>query len=99
MKSLAAILMMLFSTAALADRAPEEIYPKTCVTCHAAGVANAPKTGDAALWKPRLDAKGIDGLVQSVTNGLNAMPPRGMCMDCTPAEYKALIEYMMKPAS
>ena len=32
-------------------------------------------------------------------NGLNAMPPKGMCFDCTDDEYKALIEYMAKPAS
>jgi cytochrome c5 len=54
---------------------------------------------DAAAWKVRFDAKGIDGLVQSATNGLNAMPPRAMCNDCTPGEYKALIEFMMKPAA
>lgn len=84
------------SSLAMADRAPGEIYPKACAVCHAAGVANAPKLGDAAAWKTRLDAKGIDGLVQSVNNGLNAMPPKGMCMDCTPGEYKAVIEYMIK---
>jgi cytochrome c5 len=99
MKTLVASALMLFSAVALADRSVDELYPKTCSVCHAAGVANAPKTHDEALWKPRLDAKGMDGMVQSVTNGLNAMPPRGMCMDCTPTEYKALIEFMMKPAS
>ena len=98
MKTLLASALMLVSSLALADRSVDELYPKTCSVCHAAGVANAPKAHDAALWQPRIDAKGMDGLVLSVTNGLNAMPPRGMCMDCTPGEYKALIEYMMKPA-
>jgi cytochrome c5 len=64
-----------------------------------AGVAGAPKAHDEAMWKPRVDAKGIDGLLNSVNNGLNAMPPKGMCMDCTPGEYKALIEFMIKPAA
>jgi len=33
-------------------------------------------------------------LVASVEKGLNAMPPKGMCFDCSADEYKALIEYM-----
>ena len=51
--------------------------------------------GDAA-WEPRM-AKGMDTLVASVTNGFNAMPPRGMCMDCTAEDYKAIIEWMSTP--
>ena len=55
------------------------------------------KTGDEAAWDPRL-AKGMDALLVSVNNGLNAMPPKGMCFDCTDEDYTALIEYMSKPA-
>jgi cytochrome c5 len=54
-------------------------------------------TGDAAAWAPRL-AKGMEALLVSVNNGLNAMPPKGMCFDCTDADYTALIEYMSTPA-
>lgn len=99
MNKFALAAMMFFASAAYADRTPEELYPTRCAACHNAGLLNAPKLHDAAAWKPRFDAKGIDGLVQSATNGLNAMPPRAMCPDCTPTEYKALIEYMMKPAA
>ncbi|MFZ5697555.1 MAG: c-type cytochrome [Pseudomonadota bacterium] len=67
-------------------------YDKTCTFCHATGAAGAPKTGDAAAWKPRL-AKGDAALLKSVKNGFNAMPPKGMCNDCTDADYKALIQY------
>ncbi len=77
-----------------ADPAVVERYNKTCAICHTSGVANAPKFGDAAQWQPRL-AKGTDALVASVKNGLNAMPPKGMCMDCSDADYKALIDYMV----
>ena len=63
------------------------------MVCHSAGAAGAPKTGDATAWKPRMD-KGMDALVASVDKGMGAMPPKGMCFDCTPDEYKALIEYM-----
>lgn len=99
MKKLAIAALLLGSVAAHADRAPTEIYPTSCGVCHAAGVANAPKFGDAAAWAAREEAKGgVDALVESVKTGLNAMPPRGMCNDCTDGEYKALIEYMKKGA-
>lgn len=68
-------------------------YDKSCTFCHATGAAGAPKLGDAAAWKPRL-AKGQDALLKSVKGGLNAMPAKGMCNDCTDAEYKALIQYI-----
>ena len=94
-KIFAAVLM--FSAAGAIAGPDMDKYNKSCGVCHANGTANAPKTGDAAAWEPRM-AKGMDALVQSVTNGLNAMPPKGMCFDCTDDEYKALIEYMAKPA-
>ena len=72
MKKLLVAAMLFGSAAAYADRSVDELYPRTCGVCHAAAVAGAPKTGDAAAWQPRVDAKGMDGLVQSVTNGLNA---------------------------
>lgn len=76
-------------------RSGEEIYKATCVTCHAAGIANAPKFGDAAAWGPRID-KGMDTLYTSVINGLNAMPPKGMCMDCSEDELKTAVDYMVE---
>lgn len=81
---------------ASADQAVVDRYNKACVVCHAAGVANAPKFGSAEDWRPRL-AKGVDKLVISIKSGLGAMPPRGMCADCSDADYKALIAYMSTP--
>ena len=98
MTRLAVAALMLVSSVAMADRPVAELYPRTCGVCHMAGVAGAPKEHDVAAWKARFDAKGMEGLMNSVNNGLNAMPPKGMCMDCTPGEYTALIEFMMKPA-
>ena len=96
MKKLFAIVSMVAATCAMA--APDMAkYDKSCKVCHASGAAGAPKTGDAAAWEPRM-SKGMDVLVQSVNNGLNAMPPKGMCFDCSDDEYKALIEYMAAPA-
>lgn len=96
MKKLLAVILTLSAASAMA--APDmEKYARSCQICHASGAANAPKTADAAAWEPRL-AKGMDVLVQSVNNGLNAMPPKGMCMDCSDDEIQALIEYMATPA-
>lgn len=72
-------------------------YNKSCGVCHNAGAAGAPKVGDVAAWAPRM-AKGMDALIASVTKGMGAMPPRGMCFDCSTDDYKALIEYMAGPA-
>jgi len=71
-------------------------YNRSCISCHASGVANAPKAFVESDWKPRL-AKGVDVLLANVKKGINAMPPKGMCMDCTDADYRALIAYMSKP--
>lgn len=96
-KMIAGFALALVSSVALAaDQAVVDRYNKACAVCHASGVANAPKLGSVEDWKPRL-AKGVDKLVLSVKNGLNAMPPRGMCSDCTDADYKALIQYMSAP--
>lgn len=73
----------------------EAVYSKTCVSCHAAGVAGAPKTHDAAAWESRL-AGGMDAMVKSAIAGKGAMPPKGLCMDCSDADIKAAIEFMVK---
>jgi len=70
-------------------------YNQSCMACHAAGVAGAPKSFDAAAWAPRLKT-GMDALVASVTNGKGAMPPKGLCMDCSADQFKQLINYMSK---
>lgn len=96
MNKLLAVVLTLFAFGASAE-VPMDKYNKSCAICHASGAANAPKTGDAEAWAPRM-AKGMEVLVASVNNGLNAMPPKGMCFDCSDEDYKALIEYMAKPA-
>jgi cytochrome c5 len=71
----------------------EQRYASACATCHAGGMAGAPKRGDAAAWAPRL-RQGEAALLQHVKNGIRAMPPKGLCNDCTDAEFRALITYM-----
>ena len=57
------------------ERTGEQVYASTCSACHAAGVAGAHTFGDATAWEPII-AKGFEHLLQSVINGLGAMPPR-----------------------
>ncbi len=73
----------------------EAKYQQTCFACHGSGAAGAPKTGDKAAWEPRL-ALGIETLIKSVKNGKGAMPPGGLCMDCSDEQYQALIDFMSK---
>lgn len=76
-------------------RSGQEIYQASCFACHGTGAAGAPVVGDAAAWGPRA-AKGIDGLMNSALNGLNAMPPRGTCGNCSDDDLKAAVEYMVE---
>ena len=76
-----------------ASEAPPQ-YASSCGACHMAGAAGAPKSGDTEAWAARLNAKGMDGLVASVRNGLNAMPPGGLCNSCSDEDHVALISYM-----
>jgi len=70
------------------------VYDKVCHVCHAAGVAGAPKPGDKEAWAPRIK-QGMNTLVQSVTNGKGAMPPKAGMPALTDAELRAGVEFMV----
>ncbi len=53
-----------------------QVYAAQCTACHAAGVANAPKLGDAAAWAPRLKT-GYEALLASSLKGKGAMGAQG----------------------
>lgn len=91
---IAAAAMLLTPAAAMAERSGEEVYNTKCSVCHVAGVAGAPKFGDAAAWAPRAE-KGIDALLATSLTGIRAMPPKGTCMDCSDTEMKSAIQYML----
>ena len=64
-----------------------------CAGCHVAGVANAPKIGDAAAWQERAD-KGLEALTRSVIDGMGAMPARGGS-NLADEEVPTAIRYLM----
>ena len=82
-------------SASSGPREPADIYNTYCTACHASGVAGAPVTGDAAAWEPRI-AQGIETVYNHAINGLNAMPPKGTCADCSDDEIKAVVDYMLE---
>jgi cytochrome c5 len=54
-------------------RSGEEVFKAQCTACHTAGVAGAPKFGDAGAWAPRI-ASGLPTLINSALKGKGAMP-------------------------
>lgn len=73
-------------------------YTQYCSVCHQAGVAGAPKFRNEEDWKPRL-TKGIDALVASAIKGINAMPAKGTCQQCSEKDIKEAVEYMLPEKS
>ena len=70
-------------------------YEQYCVVCHHDGVAGAPKFRDDTDWKPRLLKQNIDSLTATALKGMNAMPVKGTCQECSDADIKAAIQYMV----
>jgi cytochrome c5 len=77
---------------AAATAAPS-VYAQTCSTCHALGIAGAPKVGDKAAWAPRI-AQGLDVLTGNAIKGKGAMPPKGGS-SASDADVKAVVTYMV----
>ena len=74
------------------------IYDKVCVACHSAGIAGAPKFGDAKDWAARIKA-GMDTLYESAIKGkAPAMPAKGGATDVSDADIKAAVDYMVAAA-
>jgi cytochrome c5 len=78
-------------------RSADQIVKTTCATCHQAGVANAPKFGDAAAWAPRIKT-GLNTMVQSVIKGKGAMPPKAGDASLTDAEIHNAVVLMANQA-
>lgn len=76
-----------------AQKSGDEVYKAVCMTCHQAGVANAPKLGDKVEWK-KLLATGQAQLTRSATAGVRAMPPRGGNPDLSDLEVARAVTYM-----
>ena len=76
----------------------QQVYQATCVVCHDAGIAGAPKLGDKGEWAKRI-AKGLDTLYASAVNGVQgtagAMPAKGGNPALSNAEVKSAVDYIV----
>jgi cytochrome c5 len=80
--------------AASAFASGEDTYKAVCASCHAKGVANAPKVGDKAKWAP-LIAEGQVTLTAHGYVGVRAMPPKGGKPDLSVADFSAAVNHMV----
>lgn len=75
----------------------EQVYNATCSACHGAAIAGAHKFGDATAWAPII-AKGFEPLLQSVINGLGAMPARAGNPNLSDLELARAVVYITSQA-
>jgi len=68
-------------------------YQQSCFACHGTGAAGAPKLDDKVAWE-NIMAKGMDAVMVNVMNGINVMPAKGLCFDCSEDELMAIVGYM-----
>lgn len=77
----------------------EEVYNSACAVCHGAGIAGAPKVGDATVWTARI-AQGDDKLYANAINGYQGsagvMPAKGGRADLTDEAVRAAVDYMIE---
>ncbi len=77
----------------------ERVYQQACATCHAQGIAGAPRQGDKEDWGPRI-AKGMETLVRHSIEGFQGnrgvMPPRGGNPNLTDQEVASAVAYMVQ---
>ena len=82
------------SESVAAGRTGEDVYNLGCAACHTAGLAGAPMLANQAQWEGRLE-KGLETLTNNAYNGYNAMPAKGLCMDCSLEEIERSVQYML----
>ena len=79
----------------------QQVYQASCVACHGAGVAGAPKLDDKGQWTKRI-GKGVNTLYLSAINGVQSsagvMPAKGGNPALSDAEVRAAVDYMVARA-
>jgi cytochrome c5 len=71
----------------------EQVYKAVCSACHETGVAQAPKLGDRAAWKPLIE-EGQHILTAHAWVGVRAMPSRGGSTDLSLADFSRAVAFM-----
>jgi cytochrome c5 len=85
--------------AAVAFETGADVVQGACAACHGAGIAGAPKVGDAAAWGPRI-AQGKDTLYKHAIEGYQGetgvMPPKGGRTDISDELVRAAVDHMVE---
>ncbi len=75
-----------------------DVYNSACAACHNLGVAGAPKLGDKAAWKSRLES-GEDSLIKNAIEGFQGksgfMPAKGGRVDLSDADVAEAVKFML----
>ncbi len=78
--------------------ADKKIFKEYCASCHAPRPIidiNAPKINDKTAWKIR-HKRGIKSLLKTTIEGVGAMPARGGCFECSDAQLRAAVCYILR---
>ena len=79
----------------------DQVYATTCIACHGAGVAGAPKFGDQEAWAPRV-GQGLAVLHKHALEGFQGkagvMPPKGGRTDLADQSILNAVDYMTNAA-
>jgi len=81
--------------------AGRKIFKEFCASCHAKEPVidvNAPKIGDQKAWQSRKKL-GLENLLKITFSGVGAMPARGGCFECSDAQLRATVEYILKQSN
>jgi cytochrome c5 len=81
----------------LAADAGKNVYNASCVACHGAGIAGAPKLADKLAWAPRIkqgDAVLYEHAIKGFQGKAGMMPPKGGST-ASDDEVKAAVDYMV----
>ena len=75
----------------------QQAYMASCFACHNSGAGGAPNPNNPDDWTARME-KGMETIMANVINGVNAMPAKGLCFNCTNEDLQAIVDYMVATA-
>jgi cytochrome c5 len=75
------------------EKSGEEVVKAVCSMCHATGLMESPKIGDAGQWAPRI-AQGYETLVKHAIEGIRSMPAKGGNPGLSDLEVARAVAYM-----
>jgi cytochrome c len=88
------------NTLSASAQAGEQTYNQACKVCHDAGLAGAPKLGNASDWQARLNAGGMEQLYQHALVGFKGktgvMPAKGGQTQLADDAVKQAVDFLVE---